>query len=220
MEGKGLLPVEAYPAKKQLPLFQTLKIDFKRYALFPMATAAALCLLAPLLMGTAQLNRISAAIPLELVISLVGVVLLTPVFLPEQQTKNNRFPTAQSYGRAKLYLIRIIYSVAAVVLLIGLFAGYMKTQGSDVTLVLTLGTVADAVFLGSLGMLTSSLTGDTAVGYIPPVLYYALNIAVGPKLGGFYLFTMTVGNYQAKIWFFAAGLLIITVSLILQKLRK
>lgn len=107
------------------------------------------------------------------------------------------------------------------VLLICLFALYMQTQGSDVTTILVFGTVANAIFLGSMGMLISALTGNTVIGYMPPFLYYVLNIGMGLKLGNFYLFSMTVGNFRAKIWLLAAGVLMIMVSLfstrILQK---
>ena len=98
---------------------------------------------------------------------------------------------------------------------------YMQTQGSDVTTILVFGTVANAIFLGSMGMLISALTGNTVIGYMPLFLYYVLNIGMGLKLGNFYLFSMTVGNFRAKIWLLAAGVLMIMVSLfstrILQK---
>ena len=61
----------------------------------------------------------------------------------------------------------------------------MKLQSCDVALVLALGTIADAILLGSMGLLTSALTGNTVIGYMPPLLYYVLNIGMGPKLGSF-----------------------------------
>lgn len=118
------------------------------------------------------------------------------------------------------YLIRTVYSVAAAVLLIAIFTVYMKMRSCDVTPVMALGTAADGILLGSIGMLTSALTGNTVIGYMPPLLYYALNIGMGPKLGSFYLFSMAIGNYKAKIWLFAAGILMIVASLLYQKIRR
>lgn len=83
-------------------------------------------------------------------------------------------------------------------LLICVFTVYMKLQSCDVTPVLAFGTIADAIFLGSMGMLTSALTGNTVIGYMPPLLYYVLNIGMGPKLRSFYLFSMVTGNYTAN----------------------
>ena len=85
---------------------------------------------------------------------------------------------------------------------------------------MALGTIADALFLGSMGMLTSAVTRNTVIGYMPPLLYYALNIGMGPKLGSFYLFSMVTGSYTAKLWLFATGILMIVAAVFYQRLRK
>ena len=88
----------------------------------------------------------------------------------------------------------------------------MKLQSCDVMPILALGAIADALFLGFMGMLTSALTGNTVIGYMPPLLYYALNIGMGPKLGSLYLFSMVTGSYTAKLWLFLAGLLMMAAA--------
>ncbi len=189
------------------------KKNLRHNSLLSIAAAVMLCLLTPLLIGTANLDLNSAAMPLEMFVSLIGIVLLTPVFQPEQNEEIHDLVCSKYCNIGKVYLIRTLYSVVVVILLICLFTVYMQTRGSDVTIILVFGTVANATFLGSMGMLTSALTGNTVIGYMPPFLYYALNIGMGPKLGSFYLFSMTVGNFRAKIWLLAAGVLMITVSL-------
>lgn len=197
-------------------LVETLEIakkNLRHNSLLSIAAAVMLCLFTPLLIGTANLDLNSAAMPLEMFVSLIGIVLLTPVFQPEQNEEIYDLVSSKYCNIGKVYLIRTLYSVVVVILLICLFTVYMQAQGSDVTIILVFGTVANAIFLGSMGMLTSALTGNTVIGYMPPFLYYALNIGMGPKLGSFYLFSMTVGNFRAKIWLLAAGVLMITVSL-------
>ncbi len=189
------------------------KKNLRHNSLLSIAAAVMLCLFTPLLIGTANLDLNSAAMPLEMFVSLIGIVLLTPVFQPEQNEEIHDLVCSKYCNIGKVYLIRTLYSVVVVILLICLFTVYMQTQGSDVTIILVFGTVANATFLGSMGMLTSALTGNTVIGYMPPFLYYALNIGMGPKLGSFYLFSMTVGNFRAKIWLLAAGVLMIMVSL-------
>lgn len=66
-------------------------------------------------------------------------------------------------------------------------------------------------------MFTSALCGNTVIGYMPPILYYALNIGMGPELGNFYLFSMTRGEYGPKLWLSAAGLLLAAGALFYQK---
>ena len=197
-------------------MVETLEIakkNLRHNSLLSIAASVMLCLITPLLIGTANLDLNSAAMPLEMFVSLIGIVLLTPVFQPEQNEEIYDLVSSKYCNIGKVYLIRTLYSVVVVILLICLFTVYMQTQGSDVTIILVFGTVANAIFLGSMGMLTSALTGNTVIGYMPPFLYYALNIGMGPKLGSFYLFSMTVGNFRAKIWLLAAGVLMITVSL-------
>ena len=190
------------------------KTNLRHNSLLSIVAAVMLCLITPLLIGTANLDRNSAAMPLEMFVSLIGIVLLTPVFQPEQNEEIHDLVSSKHCSTEKVYLIRTLYTVGVVVLLICLFVVYMQTQGSDVTMILVFGAAANAIFLGSMGMLVSALTGNTVIGYMPPFLYYALNIGMGPKLGNFYLFSMTVGNFSVKIWLLAAGVLMIMVCCI------
>ena len=207
-------------SKGRFPVLEIAKINLRHNSLLSIAVAAILCLLVPLLIGTSNLDQKSAAMPLEMFVSLIGIVLLTPVFQPEQNAEVNDLVSSKYCSTERVYLIRTVYSVAAAVLLIAIFTVYMKMRSCDVTPVMTLGTAADAIFLGSIGMLTSALTGNTVIGYMPPLLYYALNIGMGPKLGSFYLFSMTIDGYKAKIWLFAAGVVMMVAALLYQRLRK
>lgn len=212
--------VEMNQSKERFPALEIAKINLKHNSLLSIVVAGILCLLVPLLIGTANLDRNAAAMPLEMFVSLIGIVLLTPVFQPEQNEEINDLVSSKYCSTEKVYLIRTVYSAVAAILLIVAFTVYMKIRSCDMAPVMALGTVADAIFLGAMGMLTSALTGNTVIGYMPPLLYYALNIGIGPKLGSFYLFSMAIGNYKAKIWLFAAGVLMIAASLLYQKLRK
>lgn len=207
-------------SKERFPVLEIAKINLRHNSLLSIAVAAVLCLLVPLLIGTSNLDQKSAAMPLEMFVSLIGIVLLTPVFQPEQNEEINDLVSSKYCSTERIYLIRTVYSVTAAVLLVAIFTVYMKMRSCDVTPVMALGTAADAIFLGSIGMLTSALTGNTVIGYMPPLLYYALNIGMGPKLGSFYLFSMAIGDYKAKIWLFVAGVVMMAASLLYQKIRR
>lgn len=207
-------------SKERFPVLEIAKTNLRHNSLLSIAVAAVLCLLVPLLIGTANLDQKSSAMPLEMFVSLIGIVLLTPVFQPEQNEEINDLVSSKYCSTERVYLIRTVYSVATAVLLIAIFTVYMKMRSCYVTPVMALGTAADAIFLGSIGMLSSALTGNTVIGYMPPLLYYALNIGMGPKLGSFYLFSMLTGSYTAKLWLFLAGLLMMAAALFYQRLRK
>lgn len=209
--------MEMYHSKKRFPILEIAKINIRHNSLLSIVVAIILCFLTTLLIGTTNLERNSSAMPLEMFVSLIGIILLTPVFQPEQNEEINDLVSSKYYSTTKVELIRVMYLVGVIVLLISVFALYMKIQNCDITIILIFGAVADAIFLGSMGMLASALTGNTVIGYMPPLLYYALNIGMGAKLGHFYLFSMSIGNYIGKIWMFAAGVLIIIVSLLCQR---
>lgn len=158
--------------------------------------------------------------PLELFLSLTGVILFTPIFQPEQDREIADLVAAKYYRQEIVWLIRLGCSVLAVTAFLSLFTGYLKLRGCDTAPVLVFGTMADALFLGAMGMLTSSLADNTVIGYMPPLFYYALNIGMGQKLGSFYLFSMATGNYGAKLSLFAAGVLMTAAAFAGKRIKK
>ena len=76
-------------SKGRFPVLEIAKINLRHNSLLSIAVAAVLCLLVPLLIGTSNLDQKSAAMPLEMFVSLIGIVLLTPVFQPEQNEEIN-----------------------------------------------------------------------------------------------------------------------------------
>ncbi len=114
----------------------------------------------------------------------------------------------------------MICAVILTILLIGLFSAYMRLQKSDVTLLLFIGTVANAVFLGSLGMMTAALTDNTIIAYMIPLVYYALNYGMGNKLGHYFLFSMRASDFEPKLWLLTTGILLVFLSLIVKWYKK
>lgn len=194
------------------------KINLKVNVRNSILAAAALCAFVPVFVGTANLDGKSAALPLEMFVSLIGIVLLTPVFAPEQNEEVHDLVSSKFVDITMVYLIRVIYSIMLTVGMIGLFGAYMESRNCDVSLPLLLGTAADAVFLGAMGMFVSALCKNTVIGYMMPILYYALNIGMGSRMGNFYLFSMTIGEYGAKLWLFLTGMLLTGASLLYQKI--
>lgn len=176
--------------------------------------------LIPVMVGTANLDIYASAVPLEMFVSLIGIVILTPVFQPEQNAEIDDLVSSKYISTTRIYLIRTIYSIIAITLFICMFSGYMSIRDCDVDLRLMTGTLSDAIFLGSLGMITSSICGNTVAGYMIPIVFYSLNYGMGSKLKIFYLFSMTIGNFEPKIWMLITGILLIAVSILFRQIRK
>lgn len=93
----------------------------------------------------------------------------------------------------------------------------MFAYGCKITAELIVGTIADAIFLGAIVLLISSVTGNLPVSFMTPLLYYILNITMKSKLGNFYLFAMMRGNYGPNIWLFTSGTVFIAISILIKR---
>lgn len=212
--------MEALNSKRRYPIWEAAKINLKHNACLSIAVSAVIVLLIPVIVGTANLDMYASAVPLEMFVSLIGIVMLTPVFAPEQNADIDDLVSSKYVSTVKIYLIRTVYSIMILALLTGLFCVYMGIRNCDVTLGLITGTLSDAIFLGSLGMITSSICNNTVIAYMIPLVYYAVNYGMGGKLKNFYLFSMTVGRYEPKIWMLVTGILLITVSILYRAVQK
>lgn len=206
--------------KSPLQITEIAKVNLRHNSIPHIFIAVILLLLTPVLFGTRNLNATAAAIPLEMFVCLIGIVLLTPIFKPEENPEIDDLISSKYISPITVYCIRACYSLIVTFVLIGAFSAYMYACNCTVTLSLVTGTTANAVFLGSIGMLSASLFSNTAIGYMLPLTYYASNFGLGSKLGYFYLFSMTTANFSPKVWLFAIGILLIIASIVFKKLCK
>lgn len=182
---------------------------------------AALCTaLIPVFFGTENLSVQAAAVPVELMFCFTGIILLTPVFQPEQNPQIADVVKTKYIPVSWVYMIRTVYSILAVLALTMLFAGYLSLCHCTVTFALVFGAFADALFLGSLGYASSAITKNIPVSYMLPLIYYALNYSAGSRLGKFYLFGMMNGDVSPNPWLFLGGICFLAVGLAVSAVRR
>lgn len=203
-----------------MPILEIAKINLKHNTFLSIIVSAVIIMITPIIFGTSNLDKMASAVPLEMFASLVGIVLLTPIFQPEQNSEIADVVFPKRVSTDIIYLIRTVYLFVSLIAILALFCVYMRLQKSDVTLLLLIGTVANSVFLGSLGMLTAALTDNTIIAYMIPLVYYMLNYGAGRKLGNYYLFSMRILNFQPKVWLLTTGVLLIIVSLLTKRLKR
>ena len=92
-----------------------------------------LLLLTPLLFGTSELDRAAAAIPLEYFLSLLGLFLLTPIFLPEKDDRIYQVVRSRSTDYCALCLLRLGLGLLLLCLSVFSFTFYLSSCGSQVT---------------------------------------------------------------------------------------
>lgn len=178
-----------------------------------------LVLLTPFIFGTANVDAKTAAIPLEMFVSLIGIILLTPVFLPEQSGSIWDVVESKVTASVFVYSIRIGIALLGMLALIVAFVLYMKGNGCAVSLVSAIfGTFSGSVFLGALGLFVYGISDTLIVGYMAPMVYYMLNLFGGRKcFGKLYLFSMSAGSMVEKYWLISVGMVLILFTLILKK---
>ncbi|MEZ3477481.1 MAG: hypothetical protein K1W08_02600, partial [Lachnospiraceae bacterium] len=90
--------------------------NLKHQSVLSILVSAALLFITPVLFGTAHLSPDEATVPLELFVSLIGIVLITPVFEPEQDEAIYEVAASKYISPHCVYCIRTVYAVLLVFL--------------------------------------------------------------------------------------------------------
>jgi hypothetical protein len=164
-------------------------------------------------MGIENLDAARTARVLEMFVALVGIILITPVFLPEQNKDIRDLVEAKYTSATGVTINRTLEAILSVAVLVGIYILILqRTNCIFPEIKYYLGTLAEAVFLGGMGLCAYSFFDQLAVAYMLPLMYYILAFGAGKKLlKDFYLFSMVYGGYQEKINLaMASAILILT----------
>lgn len=187
----------------------------------PFVLSLGLVVLSPLFVGIRNLSPQETAKVLEYVLVFLGILLFPPVFLPEQNPEVRDLLRARYTSLGTLYGIRVILALLSALALTGVYLAVLKEGNCSFELWKSYGgTISGIVFLGGIGIFAYGLTSQVVIGYMIPLLYYVLCMGAGPKkMGVFYLFAMTQGEFSWKIWQAGAGVLLLGAGILLQ-MRK
>lgn len=194
-----------------------------RYNLYPHLIVSLVLLgLSPFLMGVENLDAARTARVLEMYVALLGIIILSPVFLPEQNRDLRDLVEAKYTSQTAVIFVRVLEAVLCLAVLTGGFILVLQENNCTFPAVkYYLGTLAEALFLGGMGLCAYSLFDQIAIAYMLPVMYYILCIGGGQKLmKDFYLFSMLYGGYREKINLAVAGLVLIILGIAYPYLSK
>lgn len=197
-----------------------LSINLKRNFIPHLIVALLIELLTPFIFAITSLDERLAAQPIEMLLSLTGTVLLTPIFLPEQNENIRDVIRSKRTDYINICIMRIIYSVISLALIIGSFVLIMSFYESHVTFRHFAGGFASALFLGSLGFLVAGISKNAPVGYMVSLIYYITNFAMKDKLGNMFLFSMCAGSFKEKYWLLLASVIMLTAGVLSCKVKK
>lgn len=207
-------------SKCTLQVWQIAKVNLRHNFTPLLLLSFIIMLLTPVLFGTTNLDYKAAAVPLEMFVSIIGMILLVPIFQPEQDDEIKEVVSSKYIDCIYVYLIRVVYSVIGIIVLVSAFALFMLLCGCEITIPLIFGTIADAMFLGAIGFLTSAITNNLPVSFMVSLLYYVINITMKSKLGILNIFAMMSGDYKPNLWLLLSGIFFICVAVCIKRVRK
>ncbi|MCI8505487.1 MAG: hypothetical protein HFI67_04790 [Lachnospiraceae bacterium] len=197
------------------------KVHLKHHFKFHILAAVLLLCLMPFLVSTENLGPRETAKTLEVYAALLGVVFFVPVFMADQDKDIRDLLRSKQMSLTVVHGIRVL--LAAVFLAVAEAVCIFFLKGCGCTFPMWryfFGVLAEAFFLGGLGMAVYSLTDNPAVGYMIPLVYYAINLGGDKYVRNFYLFSMAEGNFTPKYFLAAGGILLLLFGVLWRRLSS
>jgi hypothetical protein len=113
--------------------FEIAKANIKYNYLPQFAFVVFILIFASIIFGITGLDAKASAVPLEMFVSLIGIILLTPIFAPEQSEEVRDTVESKYISSITVCLIRTLISIVVMAFLIGVFAFIMRWNGCDVS---------------------------------------------------------------------------------------
>ncbi len=118
--------------------------------------------------------------------------------------------------------MRLLGNVLILAVLLWLYVWMLMHNGCEFPAAkYFLGTLAEMLFLGGLGLFFYGLCDNLVIGYMAPMVYFIAAIGGGEKwLRMFYPFSMARGSYGEKIWLAVGAALLAGAGIWLRCRRK
>lgn len=155
---------------------------------------------------------------MEAYVCLTGIILLVPVFIPDMNKDIRDLIASKKTPVYFLHMIRTLWALFFLALMSLGFLTVLKGENCAFDFgKMFYGVMANALFLGGMGMFLFALFDQAVFAYMIPLIYYAVNFGGRKHLGNFYLFSMQAGGFAEKHYLFAGGVLFMAGAIILRK---
>lgn len=202
--------------------WQIEKINLKYHIPLHILACILMLLVSPLLMGVANLQAQDTAKILEMYAALIGIILLTPVFLPEQDRNIRDLIYTKYMNGSVIYLVRILGNILLLAVILLLYIGLLIYNKCEFPAgKYFCGTLTEMLFMGGLGLFFYGLCDNLVIGYMAPIVYYIAAMGGGEKyLKMFYPFSMVRGSYVEKVWLAVGAVILISAGVRLRLGRQ
>lgn len=201
-------------------IFRILNVNLRHNFLPHLLLALVIAFLTPVVFGISSLSEREAAQPVEILLSLTGTVLLTPIFLPEQNENIRDLIRSKRIDHLAVCFIRLLYSVIFLAAIFAVFTLIMYGSESAVTVRHFIGGFGSALFLGALGFFFAGVCKSCIIGYMVSMIYYISNFAMKDELKELYLFSMSAGSFHEKYWLIGSSAVLFAAAFLWLKLIK
>ena len=155
---------------------------------------------------------------MEMYAAFLGILLMTPLFLPEQNREIWLLEKSKAAPLWKLYLIRLAIATVLLAAAVTVFCQMMRQGNSQFDgKALWIGSFCEIFFLGSIGFFVSGITNQAVLGYMVSIVYFFANIGASRYLGKFALFQMMKGEYDFILPMAAAALALLAGGIVLRE---
>ena len=139
----------------------------------------------------------------------------------EQEREIWRLEQSKEMDLWKLYTLRVLVGIVGIFLVVSLFLVRLYFGESSFPAGgMWLGSVAETIFLGSIGFFVSACTNQAVLGYMVAVFYYLCNDSAGKYFGKFALFQMMKQTYDFWPLMLAASILALAAGMALRERRR
>ena len=199
------------------------KVSLKYNLLPPIIISLGLCLIAPFVVGVKNLDQYQTAKVLEFYLVFLGILLLPPVFLPDQDENIRDLIRSKKTPLILIQTVRISEAIAIMAIFILGFLLFLKSGNCEFIYGhYFYGTFATCLFLGGIGVLAYGFIDYIAVAYMIPCLYFVLNYGSSSKyLGRFCLSSMTKGEpIEKKLYLLVGGVIMIVIAMFFRHYKE
>lgn len=202
-----------------MPKYLQIGISFiRKHYLLHLLITAVFCLISGGIISFQNLNEIQSAKVLEMYMSFAGILLLVPLFLPEQDEEIWLLEKSKATPLWHLYLVRLLIGILVMTAVAVVFLFRLKNGNSEVVFdKMFIGAFAEMLFLGAIGFFVSGVTNQAILGYMVSVIYYAVNVSNNKFLGVLALFQMAKRNYDFAGWMLLASCFIFMLGIIIRE---
>jgi len=180
--------------------------------------ALLLCLVSGGVMSFRNLNMSQAAKIMEMYAVFFGIVLFTPLFMPEQDREIWMLERSKATPMWKLYLVRMGEAMLFLVLFVTAFVFMILNGSSGIDgWELWFYSFCEILFLGSIGFFVSAVTNQAVLGYMVSVIYFAANFGARKYFYKFALFQMMEGKTDFWSYMLAAAAVLLAMGIIMRE---